>query len=88
MTRDEAISLISEYSEHLAHYPLGPYASNTMYKAVRNAGGMFDRFPEDGSKAKAMRWLGYLQGVAVTANIFTLEDVKQHSMRKWVKRGQ
>lgn len=29
---------------------------------------------------KAMRWLGFIQGVLVTKHYFTLEDVKKHSM--------
>lgn len=33
-----------------------------------------------GKIEKAMRWLGFIQGVLVTREFFTLDQVKQHSM--------
>lgn len=46
--------------------------------------GMGGRFPEDGDEAKAMRWLGFAQGVLYARKIFSLEDVKNHTRRKYV----
>jgi hypothetical protein len=40
-----------------------------------------ERFPEDGSESKAMRWLGFCQGYLVAKECFSLAEVKEHSMR-------
>jgi len=41
--------------------------------------GMRARFPDDGSEAKAMRWLGYAQGIAVGCGAYSLDEVESHS---------
>lgn len=41
--------------------------------------GMRARFPEDGSERKAMRWLGYAQGVASALDIYTVDELREHS---------
>lgn len=41
--------------------------------------GMRQRFPEGGSSAKAMRWLGYAQGVCGALGYFSLDALKEHS---------
>lgn len=33
---------------------------------------------------KALRWLGFVQGVLVANNVFTIEDVKEHSRTRQV----
>lgn len=38
------------------------------------------RFVDQGRIEKAMRWLGFLQGVFWSASFFTLDDLKKHSM--------
>ncbi len=47
-----------------------------------------ERFPADGSENKAMRWLGFCQGILVERGIFTLEEVKIHSRDKEVTEGK
>ena len=37
------------------------------------------RFVEAGRIEKAMRWLGFLQGMFWATDIYTLEDLKNHS---------
>ena len=39
----------------------------------------------DGSEKKAMRWLGYMQGILVAKSVFTLDDVKEHSRTRRVE---
>jgi len=41
--------------------------------------GIAARFPEDGSEKKAMRWLGYAQGVAHALGYYSLDEIKAHS---------
>ena len=38
------------------------------------------KFVDEGRIEKAMRWLGFLQGVFWATGIYTLDDVKHHSM--------
>ena len=37
------------------------------------------RWPSDGSEAKAMRWLGFMQGALYVKRVFSLEQIKEHS---------
>lgn len=71
MTKSTALRMLGQYCECLSGYQLTP--------VLRDAGGMFDRWPDGGSVRKAMRWLGYMQGVLVATNYFSLEAVKAHS---------
>ncbi len=80
MTRDEALSLLREYSEEATI----PDAFDWQDQIYDDAMGMPARFPTDGSKAKAMRWLGYMQGVLVALGVYTLDEVKEHSRRRSV----
>ena len=77
MTRAEALSLLGEYCERL-------HNAGAWVGTLGDAVGMAARFPEDGSEAKAMRWLGYMQGVLVASGVYSLDEVKEHSRRKWV----
>lgn len=70
MTKDTAVSLVREYSKIFKESGLSETASE-----------LSDRWPEDGSERKAMRWLGFAQGVAWHAGVFTLEELKEHSRR-------
>lgn len=73
MTKDTAIRLIREYTQIFKTHGL-----------ARTASELADRWPEDGSEKKAMRWLGFAQGVAWSKRIFTLEELKEHSKRGYV----
>jgi hypothetical protein len=83
MTRDEALSLMDEYVEVFKGYCEAPH-SVSGDDASLQAAGMTERFPEGGSEAKAMRWLGYIQGLAVGRFIYTLEEVKIHSENRTI----
>ena len=41
--------------------------------------GYCESFPENGSEKKAMRWLGFVQGMLVAHGIYRLAEVKEHS---------
>ncbi len=72
MTKDEALDLIDKYCSLVKE--LGGH--NEVITGLRS------RFPEDGSEGKAMRWLGFMQGVLYITNIFTLDELKVHSRDK------
>ena len=40
-----------------------------------------DRFPDDGSENKAMRWLGFAQGAAWALGFYSLDELKEHSRK-------
>jgi hypothetical protein len=66
MTKETALLMIAEYQKY-AIDRLDPLD------------GIRSRFPENGSKNKAMRWLGFCQGLLVARNVYTLEEIKEHS---------
>lgn len=41
-----------------------------------NLTGILDRWPVKGSKSKAMRWLGFVQGAMYVLKLCSLEDLK------------
>lgn len=45
------------------------------------------RFVDAGRVEKAMRWLGFLQGVFWDKNTFTLDDLKNHSRPDMPQEG-
>ena len=75
MTREEALGLIEQYAG---------WADDSIDDVLYD---IDKRFPADGSENKAMRWLGFCQGVLVERGIFTLDDVKHHSKNKTVMSG-
>lgn len=78
MTRIEAVTLLREYQEVVERRP-------ALSDGEKLLVGIADRFPSGGSERKAMRWLGFAQGVLVAAGVFSLEQVREHSRRKWVQ---
>jgi hypothetical protein len=66
MTRETALEMIEGYGSYYRD-------QNDTLCGVRA------RFPEDGGEAKAMRWLGYCQGMLVERRTFTLDEVKEQS---------
>ena len=74
MTKDEALDLMDQYCSLVKE--LGGHNETVT--------GLRSRFPEDGSEKKAMRWLGFMQGILYITEIFTLEELKVHSRDKVV----
>jgi len=65
MTKQDAISMVEQYAALTQD-------AHILTMAPRMAA---DDFKED----KAMRWLGWVQGVLCDRGIYDLEDVKEHS---------
>jgi len=79
MKRSEAIHMMHAYGEYVAeHVP------SNAHPVLTDLAEMPKRFPEDGSEDKAMRWLGYMQGVLASNGVFTLEELKIHNRDKTV----
>lgn len=74
MTRKQALDLIKEYQDW-ANAEEMPSPDHSTLRTIR------DRFPDDGSENKAMRWLGFCQGVLLATGVFTLDELKDHSRR-------
>jgi hypothetical protein len=72
MTKDEALDLIDQYCTCVE-------SDDETVTRLRS------RFPPDGSENKAMRWLGFMQGVLYTTGRFTLEELKAHSRDKEIR---
>ena len=76
MSKEQALDLLGQYCNWL--WGLGDRVDDPVLLDARE---MYARFPKDGSEARAMRWLGYMQGVLVATREFTLEEVKEHTRR-------
>jgi hypothetical protein len=70
MTKQDAISMIEQYAAFAPDAHIGSMAPRM--------GG------DDFSEGKAMRWLGWVQGVLVERGVYDLEDVKGHSRTRIV----
>lgn len=77
MNRQEALSLLFEYQE-FSLPPEGVRANPTL--EILNT--IRDRFLVYGNEAKAMRWLGFAQGVLFAGGWFGLDALKTHSKNK------
>lgn len=75
MTKEEALTLICDYCEAMKERGC---EDETII-------GLHSRFPPEGSEAKAMRWLGFMQGALYQMKIYSLEDLKQHSLHRKVE---
>jgi len=84
MTKDTALRLLGEYCA-IIEDRWESAESAFARLALVDTEGMAERFPKDGSEAKAMRWLGYAQGVLVATGLYSLGEVKEHSRRGWVR---
>jgi hypothetical protein len=74
MTRSVALALLKEYQDCARRWP----ACSVLHT-------IYDRFPLDtGGGRKAMRELGFAQGVLYAHRKFTLDDLKLHSRRGYV----
>jgi len=69
MTKETAIKLVRDYERILRSC-----GENDVTLTQISA-----RWPEGGSERKAMRWLGFMQGVMYSRGLFTLDDIKEHS---------
>jgi len=99
MTRDDAKQLIEQYAEvcreHLqssngfnGSYSDDPIVQSALMNDLNHIISMPSRISDDFSENKMMRWLGWIQGVLCAHRIFTLEDVKSHSMHRCVIGGR
>jgi hypothetical protein len=90
MTRDDALALVEEYADvalsMVTH--AGQYVTLSKRRAWTGLIGMRERFPANGSERKAMRWLGFCQGVMVASGVFSLDEVKEHSRRRRVDTSE
>ena len=93
MLRSEALRMIAQYSGKLESYMIVMtddgvdypcLSEQVLWGAVRNAIGMPSRWPDTGSEGKAMRWLGYIQGICAACGLYTLDELKEHSKNRFV----
>ena len=96
MTREKLKLVFQKYREHLdTIYPKvaprqmteaesqGPVGNLSRIDTTAHFKFMCDEaqsFVDQGRVEKAMRWLGFLQGALWMDDVFTLDDLKKHSM--------
>jgi hypothetical protein len=69
MDKDTALALLRQYADIA-------FDQGTSDPTITR---IYERWPEDGSERKAMRWLGFMQGIMYARGFFTLEELKDHS---------
>lgn len=74
MNRQQALSLLEEYRDHAGSVLCDPAVTD-----------MKNRWPDDGSERKSMRWVGFMAGVLYQAGVFSLEEIKDHFRRGTMK---
>jgi hypothetical protein len=73
MTKDQALALIEMYADRCRSSTNPMLAADSVLTEIRQ------RWPEDGSENKAMRWLGFMQGALYSDGEFDLDELKEHS---------
>jgi len=83
MKKKTAIKLIRKYSEDFERWR-GLFESEGWDEEdIQVATSLIERWEQlepEGSKSKAMRWLGFAQGLAFGIGLYTLEALKQDSI--------
>ena len=93
MEATQIIQVCVDYSELLKkEFPpekmpedLGEFSPETKAAWLKHACYMAQRIPEfleENRREKAMRWLGYLQGILNMSGVITLRDAKEDNMPK------
>ncbi len=84
MTAEKLSSVFLLYKEWIREKGILPCRSEDSPCHLGHLAYMADvsltEFIPAGRREKAMRWLGYIQGVLVACGWFKLDDVKKHSM--------
>lgn len=90
MTKEKLIKTLEFYKEKTRDFMQGAYNHRYLLppdmleiNKLKHIQGMFDRIIpliENQNKIeKGMRWLGFIQGVLYSLDLFTLEELKDHS---------
>lgn len=84
MTKEKLISVFEFYLHHSCFYGITPKRNPDKPWGYEHISYMctvaIQELVPSGKIEKSMRWLGFIQGCLVTLKVFTLEDVKKHSM--------
>jgi hypothetical protein len=78
MTRAEAVSLIEQYSAKVFR-AIGRGRVPTREEALDRIYDLAFRIPAEASERKAMRWLGFIQGVTWMLGAWSIDELKAHS---------
>ncbi len=88
MTKEQVLQVVSEYRTYLGQAGDGPQQIDhnlapTRGEALRHLLFMCDHVEKmvEEDIEKAMRWLGFMQGVFWSQGIFTLNDLREHNIR-------
>jgi hypothetical protein len=83
MSDKKILSLLDGYDAKLKTLPVNTLPElKPIWDKVNHAIGMIPKmrvFLEEGRREKAFRWLGFLQGVFWALNVYTVEELANHS---------
>lgn len=76
----EKVKLICQrYELRLCDLTEGPLAGHSNLERARFMLPRIPKFIEEGSQDKAMRWLGFVQGVLYCKGVYTIEEMREHN---------
>lgn len=92
MTDQKVLDVVRRYRERLENFKQRPYLLSLEHRltqtdwpeleATTKAAHMLDSiesFIKAGRREKAMRWLGFVQGVLFVVGIFSIEEMANHN---------
>lgn len=79
MTADHLRNQFQFYRSHLLCLGTGSAKNGTPLQHVAYMCGESMTFVDEGKVPKAMRWLGFIQGVLWMSNLFSIDQLKEHS---------
>ncbi len=89
MTNEKLLEVFSFYRHHLAVLDITPSRWPAEHRCPEYNRPMLEhvlwmldeatKFVETGRSDKAFRWLGFIQGVLWTCQIFTIEELAKHN---------
>ena len=82
MTHEKFIEILRKYEDVLEQQQMeggtNPHLDHCLEKMIPE----MREFHWDKQSDKAMRWLGFIQGVLYAHNVFTIDEMKEHNRRE------
>jgi hypothetical protein len=80
MTLEYVKNVASKYKELLIlRYDVMPQLKGEMPSKIKHLCEMADKMQDMDDMEKACRWLGFMQGVLWTEDVFTIDDLREHN---------
>ena len=82
MTSDQIKKVCKKYDEKLIELGIENKQDNETFGSLNHIKWMINEIPfflEYGDKEKSMRWLGFIQGVLWSKEIYSIDQMREHN---------